>query len=165
MADRKVQIKNMSRNTIVFIVENSNYLRKFDGEGAIIHIPFDILFEGLSEKGVMTLFEEGALSIIDKQDRIDLGLETADEESKFVTLTSEEMLTILNKNNAVELKETLTKLPLEQQKKFATVAVENNITNYGISQIIKNITGIDVIRNVQIIEEMKADEEAAKNNK
>lgn len=162
MADRKVQVKNMSRNTVVLIVENSNYLRKFDGEGAIIHVPFDVLFEGLSEKGVMTLIEEGVLSIVDKQDRIDLGLETADEESKYVTMSSEEMLAILNKNNAIELKETLSNLPLEQQRKFAAVAVENDITNFGINKIIKDITGIDVIKNVQLKEEMKVESEDKK---
>lgn len=144
MDNRKVLLVNMSQATVNFSVPNSNFSRTLKGEGAKTYIPFDIMFEGLSEPGVDVLFQEGFLHIEDKQDRIDLGLDTMAEAD--VTLMSrEEMLEILNENNPVKVKAALDSLALEQKKKFAYIAIENDIYTAGLAKLVKDATGIDIL--------------------
>lgn len=151
MTDRKVWVENISRATVTLMVPNCNFVRELRGEGSKTQIPYDILFEALSEPGVDVMFEEGFLYIPNKQDRIDLGIETEDDEVSVEekVLSSDKILEILMSGNAVAVKEMLDKLAIEQKKKVAEVAVDNQITNYGVATLIKQATGIDVIKRVQ----------------
>lgn len=144
MDNRKVLLVNMSQATVNFSVPNSNFSRTLKGEGAKTYVPFDIMFEGLSEPGVDILFQEGFLHIEDKQDRIDLGLDTI-AESDATLMSREEMLEILKENNPVKVKAVLDSLALEQKKKLAHIAIENDIYTAGLAKLIKDATGIDIL--------------------
>lgn len=159
MADRKVLVKNMINGTVVFVVENANFKRSFKGEGAKAYIPFEILFEGLSQEGAMFLFTDGILAIDNKQDRIDLGLEFEDEPSQLdhISMDSAKMLEIMKANNPVTIKETLEQLSTEQRKKFAQVAVENKIYTASLAKFIKDYTGIDLMKCIQELDDESED--------
>ena len=151
MTDRKVWVENISRATVTIMVPNCNFVRELRGEGSKTQIPFDIMFEGLSEPGVNVMFDEGFLYIPNKQDRIDLGLETEEDEVKVEdkVMSSAKILEILKSDNAPAIKEMLDNLAIEQKKKVAEVAIDNKITSYGVATLIKQATGIDVIKRVQ----------------
>lgn len=157
MSDRKVLVENMSNATVTLIFSNSNFKRKLKGEGAKTHIPFDVIYEGLSEPGVMIMFDKGIIRVVDKQDRVDLGLEM-EEEVVATSLSSSEMLAILKENNPIKIKETLEGLAENQQKKFAQVAIENDIYSAGLAKFIKDYTGIDLLKAMQ---DYKAEKEDA----
>lgn len=148
MTDRKVLLENKSSATVNFSVPNSNFSRTLKGEGAKTYVPFDIMFEGLSEPGVDVLFSEGFLYIADEKDRIDLGLD-AIAEADVTIMSKEEMLEVLKENNPVKIKATLDGLALEQKKKFAYIAVDNDIYTAGLAKLIKDATGIDILNAIK----------------
>ena len=119
MSDRKVKVVNMSNATVTLSFRNSNFKRTLRGEGANIDIPFNTLYDGLSEPGVEIMITQGYIAIPDKQDRIDLGLEHEEDEQDLndITMSSKEML---------------------------EVAIQNGIYSPGIAAIIKKFTGIDL---------------------
>lgn len=148
MSDRKVTIENMTRATVTLVIESANFKRKLKGEGAKTPINFSTLYDGLSEPGVMTMFIKGFLRVVDKQDRIDLGLDEAEsiEEVKDITMTSAEMLTILKESNPIKIKETFEQLVESQRLKLVQTAIENDIYNAGLAKFVKDYTGIDLVQ-------------------
>ena len=151
MTNRMVLVQNMTSATVTLVVRNSNFKRALQGEGAKVNIPFDVLFNGMSEPGIDVMFQKGYLYIPNKQDRIDLGLEFADdvednaEEAK-TALTSAEMLAILKENNPVVIKTTFEALADAQRIKLVNVAAENGIYTPGLAKFVKDYTGMDLLK-------------------
>lgn len=158
MSDRKVLVENMSKATVTLIFNNANFKRNLKGEGAKVYVPFEVLYEGLSEPGVQIMFDKGVLRINDKKDRVDLGLEFEDEVVVANSMSSSEMLAIIKENNPIKIKETLEGLAENQRIKFAQVAIENDIYSSGLAKFIKDYTGIDLLKAMQ---EYKAEKEDA----
>ena len=162
MTTRMVLVQNMTKATVTLVVNNSNFKRALQGENAKVNIPFDVLFNGMSEPGIDVMFKKGYLYIPNKQDRIDLGLEFAedeevnDEEVK-TALTSAEMLAILKENNPVVIKTTFENLAEIQRMKFANVAAENGIYTPGLAKFVKDYTGIDLLKAMKDIQDDKED--------
>lgn len=149
MSDRKVLVRNVSNGSVTIYLPNENFRRTFENRGAKVSVPFDILFEGLSESGVEVLFKDGYLMIDNKQDRIDLGLEEADEEIFAEKVKSdEEILAILRTREPIKIKALLEGLAIEQKKNVAILAIKNKITDYGTVELIKRMTSIDVAKAV-----------------
>lgn len=155
MADRKVEVKNMSNATVTLCFRNSNFKRVLRGEGARIEIPFDTLYDGLSEPGVDVMFSKGYLAIPNKQDRIDLGLETefSDVDLDKISMSSKDMLELLKNGSPVDIKATLEELSEDQKVKFANVAIDNNIYSAGIAKLIQDYTGINLAKAIADKEE------------
>lgn len=149
MSDRKVLVRNVSNGSVTIYLPNENFRRTFENRGSKVSVPFDILFEGLSESGVEVLFKDGYLMIDNKQDRIDLGLEEADEEIFAEMVKSdEEILAILRTREPIKIKALLEGLAIEQKKNVAILAIKNKITDYGTVELIKRMTSIDVAKAV-----------------
>ena len=105
----------------------------------------------MSEPGVDVMFQKGYLYVPNKQDRIDLGLEFADEtkeniEETKTALTSAEMLAIFKENNPVVIKSTFETLADAQRIKFVNVAAENGIYTPGLAKFVKDYTGMDLLK-------------------
>ena len=162
MTTRMVLVQNMTKATVTLVVNNSNFKRALQGENAKVNIPFDVLFNGMSEPGIDVMFKKGYLYIPNKQDRIDLGLEFAEEEEVNdeevkTALTSAEMLAILKENNPVVIKSTFENLAEIQRMKFANVAAENGIYTPGLAKFVKDYTGIDLLKAMKDIQDDKED--------
>lgn len=160
MNERMVLVQNVSNATVVLSFAGASFVRELRGDGAKTYVPFNILEIGMSEPGVDVLFNEGYLYIPNKQDRIDLRMEMEIDEDESIdekVMSKEDMLKMLQKGDAVEIKTALTKLAIEQRKKLAEIAIENKITGYGICKLIKDFTDIDVIKAVKTREEESQD--------
>jgi hypothetical protein len=162
MTTRMVLVQNMTKATVTLVVNNSNFKRALQGENAKVNIPFDVLFNGMSEPGIDVMFKKGYLYIPNKQDRIDLGLEFAEEEEVNdeevkTALSSVEMLAILKENNPVVIKTTFENLAEIQRMKFANVAAENGIYTPGLAKFVKDYTGIDLLKAMKDIQDDKED--------
>lgn len=153
--ERIVIIKNVSSAKVCLYIPAQNFKRELKGEGTSTRIPFDVLYEGLlSEPGIGVLFDEGYLYIENQQDRIDLGLEEEDLDGKNENkspkvMESKDILALLKENNPTKLKTALSGLALEQKKKFVSVAVENDIYSAGLAHLIKEATGMDLLKAIQ----------------
>lgn len=158
MMDRRVLVENMSRATVTLIFSNANFKRKLKGEGTKTYIPFEILYEGLSEPGIQVMLDKGIIRIVELKDRIDLGLEAEGELAAENTMSSSEILEIVKENNPIKIKETLESLAENQREKFVKVVIENDIYSAGLAKFVKDYTGIDLLKAMQ---DYKADQEEA----
>lgn len=93
------------------------------------------------------------LYITDEKIRVELGLE--DEENKIIILDDnmkKRYLTVLPVN---ELKEKLKELTKEQILELADYAINNEIVNMEVRDLLKEYTGIDIIRAIELNRQMK----------
>lgn len=139
--ERQVAVTSIFNRPVVLFIKNYNFEREFQKEGTTLHVPFDILFDGLSEYGVRRLFSGGFLTIKDEQTRLDLGLEASN--STVLSYTTEEILQLF-KQNDVDFEEVFKELPIAQRTKVIGVAIENSITDFKKCQIIKKYSKIDI---------------------
>lgn len=153
MENKKVMIKNMTNGRVVIKVPDLNLKRIWERKDAVKPVDFEILQQAFYDEGVEYLFKEGMLYITDEKIRIELGLE--DEENKIIILDDnmkKRYLTVLPVN---ELKEKLKELTKEQILELADYAINNEIVNMEVRDLLKEYTGIDIIRAIELNRQMK----------
>lgn len=153
MENKKVMIKNMTNGRVVIKVPDLNLKRIWERKDAVKPVDFEILQQAFYDEGVEYLFKEGMLYITDEKIRVELGLE--DEENKIIILDDnmkKRYLTVLPVN---ELKEKLKELTKEQILELADYAINNEIVNMEVRDLLKEYTGIDIIRAIELNRQMK----------
>ena len=153
MENKKVMIKNMTNGRVVIKVPDLNFKRIWERKNAVKPVDFEILQQAFYDEGVEYLFKEGMLYIVDEKIRIELGLE--DKENKIVILDDnmkKRYLTVLPIN---DLKEKLKELTKEQILELADYAISNEIVNMEVRDLLKEYTGIDIIRAIELNRQMK----------
>lgn len=153
MENKKVMIKNMTNGRVVIKVPDLNFKRIWERKNAVKPVDFEILQQAFYDEGVEYLFKEGMLYITDEKIRVELGLE--DEENKIIILDDnmkKRYLTVLPVN---ELKEKLKELTKEQILELADYAISNEIVNMEVRDLLKEYTGIDIIRAIELNRQMK----------
>lgn len=153
MENKKVMIKNMTNGRVVIKVPDLNFKRIWERKNAVKPVDFEILQQAFYDEGVEYLFKEGMLYITDEKIRVELGLE--DEENKIIILDDnmkKRYLTVLPVN---ELKEKLKELTKEQILELADYAINNEIVNMEVKDLLKEYTGIDIIRAIELNRQMK----------
>lgn len=148
----KVKITNLISNRVVLNVPEMRLKRVWEKKGAVKVVPFKDLEEAIYNPGVETLFKEGILGIDDMEVKIKLGLEPeqAKEPVNIVTLTDQQRKRYLTVMPLFEFKEKVKELPYEQIKELARYAVENEIAEFDKSEVIKQLTDIDIIGTIQL---------------
>ena len=138
MSDRKVKIESTVKHTVVVSLPDMRFSRKFDRELKSTFIDFDIIEEGLQRKGFSNFIKNGTLRIVDKQDRIDLGLEDADDEGidEIIALTIKEMLDLMRADDLTPLKEIAAKANREVLDRFVQAAVNSKIYDPRVAKIL-----------------------------
>ena len=153
MENKKVMIKNMTNGRVVIKVPDLNLKRIWERKNAVKPVDFEILQQAFYDEGVEYLFKEGMLYITDEKIRVELDLE--DEENKIIILDDnmkKRYLTVLPVN---ELKEKLKELTKEQILELADYAINNEIVNMEVRDLLKEYTGIDIIRAIELNRQMK----------
>jgi hypothetical protein len=105
------------------------------------------------DRGVENLFSKGILYIDDKDFRIEVGLEVPDEEEVVYIVNSSQILTLLRVKEVDELREALKKMSPDQIERTVSMAVENKITDYEKCKLLKEYSGKDVMKIIQLNEE------------
>lgn len=125
--ERQVAVTSIFNKPVVLFIKNYNFEREFPKEGTTLHVPFNVLFDGLSEFGVRRLFSGGYLTIKDEQTRLDLGLEA--KSSTVLSYTTDEIVQLFKQSDA-DFEETFKALPAAQRTKVIGVAIDNSITDF-----------------------------------
>ena len=159
----KVEVVSKVGGTVIFTVPDLHYRREFRKKGAKISIDKALLEEAMYDPGVEALFREGILYIENMKDKQDLGLEPEDatEPENIIVLNDGQMRRYLTVAPVNELKDVLEKLSPESKNELANYAIENDISDYQKVQLIKESTGIDILKAI----ELKHAEEDSKDNK
>lgn len=161
MDNRKVMIENLTKGTAAIIEPHLNMKLIWQTQGAKRPVDLELLKQAMYSPGVETMFREGVLRIAEKDAMdilVELGLEEegAKEPENVVILTDGQRKRLLSSAPIVELEEMLEKLPLEQMRALVDYAVDNKMTDYERCSLIKEASGFDIIKTVEL---NKADEE------
>ena len=159
--EEKVKVVNLISSRVNIDVPDVRLKRVWEQKGAIKAIPFDQLEEALYDPGVEALFREGILGIKDLETKKKLGLEPEDatEPVNIITLDDTQRKRYLTAMPLHEFKTNIKELPLEQIRELAQYAIDNELVDFDKSEIIKKITGTDIIGTIQM---NKADKEEIK---
>lgn len=134
--------------------------RLWERKGAKKTIPLDVLREAFYDPSVEYLLRQGILYIDDLDVKIDLGLE--DESARepgaklnVIVLKDDEINRLLTVVPIYEFKNKIKELPKEQVQNIVDYAVMHEITNFEKCEFLKELTGFDVLRTVQLNHEAK----------
>lgn len=159
--ENKVKVVNLISSRVNIDIPEIRLNRVWEKKGAVKTIPFDLLEEAIYNPGVEALFVEGVLGIEDMDVKKKLGLEPEDAEEpvNIIVLNDTQRKRYLTVMPLHEFKEKIKELPREQISELANFAIENEFADFDKDEIIKKITGIDIIGTIQM---NKADKEEIK---
>jgi hypothetical protein len=150
---KKIKVVSQVPYRVGLIIPEHRFARTFSKEGQVVLVDEEILREGMYDRGVENLFSKGILSIDDKDFRIEVGLEVPDEEEVVYIVNSSQILTLLRVKGIDELREALKKMSPDQIERTVSMAVENKITDYEKCKLLKEYSGKDVMKIIQLNEE------------
>ena len=153
MENRKVMVKSESTGRLSINLPELQLKRIWEKKGTIRPISFEDLQQALYVPGVEYMFKEGMLSIESMQDKIDLGLEPEgtkeDSPVNIIILNDSQKKRYLTVLPISEFKQELEKLPYEQINSLVDYAIEKELMDMDKCDILKEKTGIDIIRAIQ----------------
>ena len=159
--ENKVKIENLISSRVILSMPELRLKRVWEKKGATKTIPFEQLEEAIYDPGVESLFVDGVLGIADMDVKKKLGLEPeeAEEPVNIIVLSDKERKEWLVDLSVAEFRNKMKELPREQVIELANYAVDNEITNFEKSEILKRAVGIDVLSRVKLNRDNKAEVE------
>ncbi len=149
--ERQIDVKSVVRGRICVVLPDSNFRRVWERKGTVKKVPFEILREGMYDQGVEYMFSQGMLEIMDKQARIDLGLEDEETETSIVkVLTDTQRKRLLTTAPLPELKNTLEELSREQIEELVDYAIDEELVDLKRVDILKKYTQKDIMKAVML---------------
>lgn len=148
----KVTLTNMCKHAVTLSFPELRITRTFAGKGAHVSFDKDIFMEMVYDPGLMYMLENGMLFLDDMDIKKELGLEPEDatEPQNIRILTDAEIKRYLTVLPVGELTGVLKKLKKEQIDSVIDYAIEHELTDISRCDILKKMTGRDVIRAVQL---------------
>lgn len=155
MENKQVELVSTIDAYVGIDVPDLHLKRLWERKGAKKSIPLDVLREAIYDPSVDYLLRQGILYIDDLDVKIELGLE---EESarepgaqlNIQLLKDEEMNRLLNIVPIYDFKAKVKELKKEQLQTLVDYAVTHEITNFEKCEYLKELTGQDIIRTVQL---------------
>lgn len=133
--DKYVPVISMMRGTTILSLPEYHYERTWPSKGTKIMIDREILLATIYQPGVQRLFTEGNLWVDDKDFRIELGLESPEEDeadaqgtetsSSLIKLDDNMLNRIVKLMPVVEVEKTLKQLSESQRLEVADYAVDH----------------------------------------
>lgn len=159
MAERMVKLQNMVNKTIGLNKPEYGIKRKWTKKGQIISLPFEVVKQMIYDEGFYRMLEKGYLYINEMQDKIDLGLEPegATEPENIKVLTDSKIDSLLNKLPYTTFKRELENYNRDQINAIVNYAITNEVLNAEKCDLLKTITGIDILKAVSLNRDMSKD--------
>lgn len=145
----KISVKNTSVHSITISLPESKFKRTWS-PGSEFKVSLEVLQEAIYDRGFMVFIEKGMLFIDDKKARVELGLEEEDSEPVVKILTKAQLIKLLKVTPVEEFAETIKTVTLEQCKTLIDMALEAKNIDMRKAAILKEITGIDTIKAIEL---------------
>lgn len=160
MENKQVELISTIDAYVGIDVPDLHLKRLWERKGAKKSIPLEVLREAIYDPSVDYLLRQGILYIEDLDTKIELGLEeeTAREpgaQLKIQVLKDEEINRLLTVVPIYDFKEKIESLTKEQVQSVVDYAITHEITNFEKCEYLKELTGFDIIRTVQLNHEEK----------
>lgn len=154
---RIVKIRSNTRERFGIINHAIGIRIVFERRGVTFPIEYSKMEQLVWDTGFMKALTMGKISIVDKQDAIDLGLIPEEDIDKIEYVLDDNKISYLLKvAPIVKFKEDIELMNQTQIETLFEIAVEEKLTDYEKCQELKKLTGKDVLKQVQL---MAADED------
>ena len=157
MENKKIKVKNLVNGRVGITLPDLRLNVNWDRKGQTRMIDFDTLQEALYDYGTEYMFKEGMLGIDDMETKIALGLEPegATEPQFIKVLDDDQMKRMMTVMPIFEFKKELETIPREQILNLVDYAIQNEYSDIKKCDVLKEITGIDVISAIRLNREDK----------
>ena len=162
---RMVNLKNMVNKTVGVKLPEYGVNRKWTTKGQVIPLPYDTVEQMLWHEGFRKMIDRGILYIESMKDKIDLGLEPADasEPENIKVLSDIQIKNLLISQPYEVFKKEIFTLNMTQINNIVNYAIANEIIDVQKAELLRTISGIDILKAVSTKKEMeridKAEEE------
>ena len=155
--EKKIKVKNLVNGRVGITLPDLRLNVNWDRKGQTRLIDFDTLQEALYDYGTEYMFKEGMLGIDDMETKIALGLEPegATEPQFIKVLDDDQMKRMMTVMPIFEFKKEIETVPREQVLNLVDYAVQNEYSDIKKCDVLKEITGIDVISAIRLNREDK----------
>lgn len=155
--DRKVTLVNMTNGQVSINLPELRINKNWSKKDSKNTMEFDQLEQAFYEPGVEYMLKQGMLWVDDKEVRIALGLESAEEgvEPDFVILDDKQRERYLKIMPFYDFKENVKKLGWEQLQALTDYAVEHEIIDMDKCALLKELTQVDIVRAIQLKRDAK----------
>lgn len=148
----KVKIINMVDHVVHVGSDELRFNRTWPRKDAVVAVESDLLNELMYDPGFEYMIRTGILYIEDMDIKKELGLEPEDaiEPENIIVLNDAQRKDLMIKVPIAEFEEKVNKLGKEQQKALVDYAIEHRYGDFEKSKILKNLTGRDVVKAIQL---------------
>lgn len=148
----KVKIINMVDHVVHVGSDELRFNRTWPRKDAVVTVDSDLLNELMYDPGFEYMIRTGILYIEDMDVKKELGLEPEDaiEPENIIVLNDAQRKDLMIKVPITEFEEKVNKLGKEQQKALVDYAIEHRYGDFEKSKILKNLTGRDVVKAIQL---------------
>lgn len=155
--EKKIKVKSLVNGKIRIFLPDLKLNIRWDRKGQTRMVDFEALQEAMYDYGTEYMFKEGMLGIEDMETKIALGLEPegATEPQLIKILNDEQMKRMMTVMPIYDFKEELKTIPREQILNLVDYAIENEYSDINKCDVLKEITGIDIISAIRLNREDK----------
>lgn len=157
MENKKVKVKSLVNGRIRIFLPDLKLNVRWERKGQTRMIDFETLQEAIYDYGTEYMFKEGMLGIEDMETKIALGLEPegATEPQLIKVLNDDQMKRMMTVMPIFEFKEEIKTVPREQVLNLVDYAVEHEYSDINKCDVLKEMTGIDIISAIRLNREDK----------
>lgn len=155
----KVKIKSLVNGTVGIRSDELRINRTWEKKGAVKPIDLEVLEELIYDPGVEYMFKEGILGIDDLEVKKKLGLEPedADQPVNIIIFDDAKMDRLMKAMPFFEFKQEVKKAPYEQIRNLVDYSIQKEYTNFEKCEFLKEMTGTDIIKAIQLNRQDKED--------
>lgn len=164
---RMVNITSMVNKTVGVKLQEYGVNRKWTKKGQVIPLPYDTVEQMLWHEGFRNMIDRGLLYIESMQDKIDLGLEPpeATEPENILVLNDTQIQNLLLNEPYAVFKKELEKYNLTQIENIVNYAILNEITDSQKSELLLELTGTDILKEVSTKKELERLDKKERDNR
>ena len=158
--NEKVMVTSMVSGRIGLVIPRMYVNKVFPKKGTKLPIEKDVLREAIYEPGVEYMFKEGLLYIEDMDFKIELGLEAEGTKAPTNVIPMDEkyMSRVLKLMPIAEMKKAISGMNDNQKRELVDFASEQNDISFDRMDVIKKLTGIDVVKVIEFKRAKKEEE-------
>ena len=150
--NERVMVTSMVSGRIGLVLPRLHINKVWPKKGTNLPVEKEVLREAIYEPGVEYMFKQGLLYIDDMDFKIELGLEEEGTKAPTNVIPMDEkyMSRVLKLMPIAEMKKAIGGMNDNQKRELIDFASEQNDISFDRMDVIKKLTGIDVVKVIEL---------------
>ena len=150
--NERVMVTSMVSGRIGLVLPRLHINKVWPKKNTKLPVEKDVLREAIYEPGVEYMFKQGLLYIDDMDFKIELGLEEEGTKAPTNVIPMDEkyMSRVLKLMPIAEMKKAISAMNDNQKRELIDFASDQNDISFDRMDVIKKLTGIDVVKVIEI---------------